>query len=129
MADVHTRLQRSYNMSQIKCRDTSLEIKIKTFLKNRGFVYQPKMYGKPDFADHEKKIVIFLDGCFWHKCPKHFKYPATNINFWKNKLDTNAIRDKEITLNYKNSGWVVIRTWEHYLKSGTFKNWGVFKKL
>ena len=103
-------------MSRIRGRDTKPELKIKYFFEKKGFVYQPKEYGKPDFINYKKKIVVFVDGCFWHKCPKHFKLPQTNQEFWKNKINANQRRDKEITLNYKNSDWEVIRIWEHELR-------------
>jgi len=117
MVDVHSKEKRSYNMSQIKGRNTKPELKLKNFLEKRGFVYQPNEYGKPDFINYRKKIVIFVDGCFWHKCPKCFKLPETNKEFWKKKINNNFQRDKEITLNYKSLGWMVVRIWEHELKN------------
>jgi len=113
MVDVHTKKQRSYNMSQIRSYNTGPELRLKKILCMNGFSYQPKIYGKPDFADFSKKIVIFIDGCFWHKCPKHYTEPATNRIFWKNKIGENVRRDREIQINYENSGWKVIRIWEH----------------
>lgn len=121
MADVHTKEQRSYNMSKIKWRNTKPEIKLKFLLIKKDFIYQPKEYGKPDFISYRKRIVIFIDGCFWHKCPECFKLPETNKEFWKKKIDDNFKRDKEISLTYKNSGWKVIRIWEHQLKKKDYK--------
>lgn len=117
MVDVHSPEQRSYNMSQIRNRNTKPELKLRGFFENRGFIYQPRLYGKPDFINYQKKIVIFVDGCFWHKCPRCFKLPKTNKKFWKDKINENVKRDKEITLNYKNSGWNVFRIWEHDIKT------------
>ena len=116
MVDVHTKEKRSYNMSQIKGRDTRPELKLKGLLEKKGFIFQPKEYGKPDFIHYRKKIILFIDGCFWHKCPKCFKLPSTNIKFWRNKLNKNVLRDKEVTKNYESSGWKVIRIWECELK-------------
>lgn len=114
MTDVHTKKQRSYNMSRIKASETKAELKIKSFLKKLGFIYQPKnIYGKPDFAHKKEKIAVFVDGCFWHKCSKHFKLPATNRKFWKDKINKNAERDKKITKKLRKDGWKVIRVWEH----------------
>lgn len=104
-------------MSQIRGRDTKPELKLKEFFNKKGFIYQSKEYGKPDFINYKKKIVIFIDGCFWHKCPKCFQLPKTNNKFWENKINENVRRDKEITLNYENSGWKVIRIWGHKIKN------------
>ena len=115
MPDNLTKKQRSYNMSRIKSSKTKPELNFKK--KFREFSYQPKVFGKPDFIDYKKKIVIFIDGCFWHKCQKHFKKPKSNIAYWKPKIKRNVLRDKEINFAYKNSGWKVKRVWEHSLKS------------
>ena len=116
MTDVHTKKQRSYNMSCIRSRETKPEIILKKFLDDKGFAYQPDLYGKPDFVNFDKKVVLFVDGCFWHKCPKCFVTPSTNKGFWEKKIDGNVLRDKEINHNYLNSRWKVIRIWEHLLK-------------
>lgn len=114
MVDVHTRKQRSYNMSKIKASETKAELKLKPFLKSIGFIYQPKnIYGKPDFVHKREKVVIFVDGCFWHKCPRHFKTPASNEKFWKVKINKNAERDKKVNKKLRKDGWRVIRIWEH----------------
>ena len=120
MADVHSEKQRSYNMSCIRSRNTKPELIIKPSLEKEEFVYQPDIYGKPDFANFKKKIAVFIDGCFWHKCPSCFKCPQTNKNFWKKKINGNVKRDMEVNLNYKNSGWEVIRIWEHEIKDKKF---------
>ena len=117
MTDVHTKKQRSYNMSKIRASETKLELRLKKFLKNLGFIYQPKnVYGRPDFAHKKEKVAIFIDGCFWHKCPKHFTAPKSSEKFWKNKINRNAERDREVTKRLKRGGWKVIRVWEHDLK-------------
>ncbi len=111
-----TKEQRSYNMSQIKSRDTKPELKLKDFFESKGFIYQPKEYGKPDFINYKKRVVVFIDGCFWHKCPECFKLPKTNKGFWNKKINENSRRDKEVTLNYSYSGWNFFRIWEHDIK-------------
>jgi len=108
-----TKAQRRYCMSRIRSFGTKAELLSKKRLK--GFVYQPNLYGRPDFVDFRKKIVVFIDGCFWHKCPKHYIEPKSNKKYWLPKLERNTIRDKEIDLAYKNSGWKVVRIWEHKL--------------
>ena len=118
MVDVHTKEQRGYNMSQIKSSETKPELKLKNYFEKKNFIYQSKEYGKPDFINYGKKIVVFIDGCFWHKCPRCFKLPETNKDFWTRKINENCRRDMEITLNYKSSGWKVVRIWEHAIKPG-----------
>lgn len=114
MGDKLTKKQRSYCMSKIRASDTSPENIVKLNLDD--FEYQPKVFGKPDFINCREKIVLFIDGCFWHKCPIHFKEPKSNKEYWPPKLERNAIRDKEVNIAYKNAGWKVIRFWEHEFK-------------
>jgi DNA mismatch endonuclease, patch repair protein len=116
MTDVHSKERRSYNMSMIKATGTKPELKIKRIMKILGFQFQPKIYGKPDFANKKEKIAVFVDGCFWHKCPKCYKSPNTNKKFWSEKTEKNMQRDKKITNYLKKEGWKVIRVWEHDLR-------------
>lgn len=62
------------------------------------------------------KIVIFIDGCFWHKCPYHFIQPKTRTEFWLNKISSNVARDLRNNEMLKAQGWLVIRVWEHDIK-------------
>lgn len=112
MADIFSKKKRSEIMSKIRSKNTNIEKKVKKIL-GKKFVYQPKIYGKPDFADFKNKIAVFVDSCFWHKCPQHQTVPRTNRKFWKSKLDKNALRDIEVSKNYSSSGWIVKRIWGH----------------
>ena len=117
MADVHTKEQRGYNMSRIRSSKTKTELKFKSLFKALGFTYQPKnVYGKPDFIHKKEKIAVFVDGCFWHGCPKHFRMPKSNRKFWSEKIRKNAERDKIVTKNLRKDGWKVLRVWEHNIK-------------
>lgn len=62
-------------------------------------------------------VVVFIDGCFWHKCPEHYQEPATNRQFWRDKIDGNEARDKRNTARLQGDGWTVIRIWEHDIKN------------
>lgn len=104
-------------MSQIKSRDTSPEIKLKKFFRGFGFSYQPKIIGNPDFANRDKKIAIFVDGCFWHACPKCYKEPKSNRVYWIPKIENNKKRDKAKRKILRDDGWKVIRVWSHELKN------------
>lgn len=123
MADVHTPGQRSYNMSRIRSRDTKPEILLRKALWKEGFRYTLKnkdVPGKPDLVFRKQKIVIFVDGCFWHRCPKHFVEPANNADFWEKKIQSNVGRDKKINRELKKSGWTIVRIWEHDLKKDQY---------
>jgi len=116
-----TKQQRRRCMRANKRAGTKPELIVPYLFRNLNLVYQPKMYGHPDFADIEKKVVIFIDGCFWHKCPLHFKPPKTNKEYWLNKINKNVERDKAITAYYKSIHWRVIRMYEHEVKN-LYKN-------
>jgi len=116
MVDVLNLAQRSYNMSRIRGKNTSPEIKIRKMLFSegiRGYRIHYNLPGKPDIVFIKKKIAIFIDGCFWHKCPICFKAPETRKKFWLEKINKNVERDLEINELLKNMGWKVIRIWEH----------------
>ena len=103
-------------MSQIKSSGTSPELKIKKFLYGSGFSYQPKISGKPDFANKKKKIAVFVDGCFWHGCPKCYRNPKSNKEYWIPKIEANRLRDKKNRNSLKKKGWRIVRVWSCELK-------------
>lgn len=116
MVDVHTKQQRSYNMSRIKGRNTKPEITLRKFLSFHGLKGYRTHYpltGKPDIAFPKQKIAIFVDGCFWHKCPVCRKIPATNTKFWTDKINSNVRRDRIVNAALRKKGWKVIRIREH----------------
>lgn len=119
MTDVLTPAQRKLNMSRIRGKDTSPEIKIRKLLFSkgvRGYRIKNKLPGKPDIVFPGKRVAIFIDGCFWHKCPLHFQEPGTRKEFWVKKIDRNVERDKEINRKLEETGWEVIRVWEHQVR-------------
>ena len=119
MVDIHSVKQRSYNMSMIKGKNTKPELVLRKLISSngvKGYRLNYKLPGKPDVVFGKYKIVIFIDGCFWHRCPKCFIQPENNSNFWKNKIEGNVERDKKINNLLKKKGWKVIRIWEHLLK-------------
>lgn len=70
---------------------------------------------RPDFVFRQQKLAVFIDGCFWHRCPKHASAPKQNADFWSKKLAMNVLRDKATTAALKKRGWSVMRIWEHEL--------------
>ena len=119
MADKVDKETRSRIMSSIRGKGTKMELAVKPVLEALGFEYQPKtkdIPGKPDFVNWGAQIAVFLDGCFWHGCPEHFKSPVNNREFWAKKIDANRHRDIEVKLELISRGWTVLRVWEHDLK-------------
>lgn len=116
--DVLTKKQRSYCMSQIKGKNTIPELILRKRLWKKGWRYRihSKLLGKPDLIFKRLKVIIFIDGCFWHKCPKHFQYPETNKPFWKKKISDNMFRDRVNNKRLISEGWKVLRFWEHDIK-------------
>ena len=117
MPDKITKTQRSYIMSQIRGTRTKPELIVKENIDGRKLRYQPKgIPERPDFANKSKKIALFIDGCFWHKCPRCYKPPKSNKKYWKEKVERNTKRDRYVNRKMKKEGWTVIRFWEHQVK-------------
>jgi DNA mismatch endonuclease (patch repair protein) len=119
MTDVLTPEQRKKNMSHIRGKNTSPELKLRKLLwvsGIRGYRIHYKFTGKPDLVFTRQRVAIFVDGCFWHKCPICFRPPATNAEFWNEKLQKNVERDKAVTGRLEEGGWIVLRFWEHEVK-------------
>ena len=76
-----------------------------------------KLFGSPDIVLKRKKIAIFVDGCFWHKCKKHYVQPKTKKSFWIKKINQNVKRDKIVNQTLRKDGWKIIRIWEHEIKN------------
>ena len=121
MADVHTQEIRSFNMSMIKGKDTKPEIAVRRHLFSQGFRYRKnvrKMSGCPDIVLPKYKTCIFINGCFWHKhegC-RYFKWPKSNVEFWKDKIGNNVKRDIRNYSLLEDEGWKVIIVWECEIK-------------
>jgi len=115
MTDILTSKQRSYNMSRIRGKNTKPELQLRKALWSAGLRYRLKseLPGRPDIVFRAGKVAIFVDGCFWHKCPEHFQWPKTRTKFWKDKINRNVERDEEVTDQLKLTGWTVMRIWEH----------------
>jgi len=116
MTDVLTHEQRKKNMSHILSKNTRPEIKLRKILWSegiRGYRIHHNLPGKPDIVFTKKKIAIFIDGCFWHKCPVCFHEPETRKEFWMKKIQSNVDRDNKINEKLQADGWTVLRFWEH----------------
>lgn len=74
------------------------------------------MFGRPDFVFPLERVAVFVDGCFWHGCPRHYNVPVGNALFWERKLKANRARDRLVSRTLRGAGWTVLRIWEHSLK-------------
>lgn len=113
---------RSKIMAAVRSRgNRTTEIALGKMLRAAGLCGYRKHWpvlGKPDFAWPGRKIAVFVDGCFWHGCRKCKTLPTSNIEFWKNKIETNCKRDRRVTRLLRSQGWKVVRIKECCVKSG-----------
>ena len=121
MSDVFTISKRSEVMSQIRGsgnRSTEMAL-IKIFRDNKitGWRRNYPLFGKPDFTFPGEKLVVFVDGCFWHGCPRHGNTPKKNRDFWVNKIGGNKKRDLRVSRRLRSDGWSVCRVWECRLRN------------
>lgn len=117
MADTISPERRSWNMSRIRGKDTSTEIKVRKYLFSRGFRYRKNVKtlpGKPDIVLPKYRTVVFVHGCFWHRhegCKKA-SVPKTRQEYWLPKFERNTENDRKHTEELQASGWKVIVIWE-----------------
>ena len=107
-------------MSRIRGKgNKSTELKLLKLLHEHGIAgwrrHQP-ITGKPDFIFPKQKLAVFVDGCFWHGCPRCFRIPGQNAEFWEKKIGGNMKRDRKISRLLRAEGWSVCRIWECRLK-------------
>ncbi|MBC7417416.1 MAG: very short patch repair endonuclease [Pedobacter sp.] len=120
-AGFYTSTERSANMAKIKAKDTSQELRFRKVLWANNVRYRihiKKILGKPDLVINKYRLVIFVDGDFWHGCgweDRKLKL-KTNANFWVPKIERNIQRDQFVTQQLIFMGFTVMRFWEHELK-------------
>ena len=113
-------------MSANKAKNTKPEIQLRRALWSkgiRGYRVHPKaLPGKPDLAFTTKKVAVFINGCFWHRCPIcNYQLPKTNTAFWEKKFERNVRRDQEKIKSLKTTGWKVLTIWECEIRSALNK--------
>ena len=119
MTDVMSRAARSSLMSRIRGKDTGPERTLRSMLHREGFRYRlhaAGIPGRPDLVFPTRRLVVFVDGCFWHACPRHFSMPATNRRFWERKIARNVARRSEVMTELRTAGWRVHTVWECRLR-------------
>jgi DNA mismatch endonuclease, patch repair protein len=121
VADNLTREQRSYHMSRVRSKNTAPELQIRALAHRRGLRYRihvARLPGKPDLAFIRAKVAVFIDGDFWHG----WRFPAWRDklgDYWKEKITRNRRRDARSFRTLRRAGWLVLRIWEHQVKSDT----------
>lgn len=120
--DKFSKEKRSDIMSRVKSKNTKPEEIVRKYLFSKGLRYRKndsRYPGKPDIVLPKYHVVIFVNGCFWHQhsgC-RAAALPATNHEYWKNKLQKNVVRDKQEMKTLINMGWRVIVIWECEISS------------
>ncbi len=105
-------------------RDTAPEKTLRRTLHKLGLRYRLNsepvkgLRCKADVVFRNSMVCVFIDGCLWHGCPKHFQPPKINTDWWLEKIEDNRRRDKRKTLMLKKHGWLVLRYWEHEIRQG-----------
>lgn len=102
-----------------KTTGTKIELQVRRGLHSRGYRYrvdrklQPDLPFRGDIVWSGRRVVVFLDGCFWHGCPIHGTAPKSNGEWWKAKIEGNRDRDRRVGEILERRGWTVLRFWEH----------------
>lgn len=102
-----------------RSRDTRCELVVRRALHARGYRYFvhrrpiPGLRRTADIVFPTVKLAVFIDGCFWHGCPRHHRLPASHQDYWEAKIATNRARDEATDRALADHGWTVIRVWEH----------------
>lgn len=111
---------RSRLMARVRRSGTAPEVALRTALRRAGLRYRLDagrgIPGSPDIAFRRSRLAIFVDGCFWHGCPRHGTVPKTNTSFWTAKIRRNRQRDRQVDRSLKRLGWRVLRLWEHEVR-------------
>ena len=106
----------SKQMSAMPTRDTGTELALRRALHRLGLrfrVQDRSLPGRPDVVLTRARIAVFVDGCFWHKCPTHGTSPKNNAEWWLAKLDANVARDRRNDGKLQEMGWIPLHVWEH----------------
>lgn len=108
---------RSQTMAAVSSRRTDIEQRLAAEMWRiglRGWRRERRTENaRPDFVFVTPRVVVFVDGCFWHGCPRCAKRPATNLGYWTPKIKRNCDRDQEQTRDLQAAGWGVLRFWGH----------------
>jgi DNA mismatch endonuclease (patch repair protein) len=120
MGDIFTKEKRSAVMSAIRSRgNRETELRLVTLLRSnhiKGWRRHGAIFGSPDFVFQRERVVIFVDGDFWHGHPTRSRLPVSRREFWLKKITANRMRDRLVNRTLRSEGWLVLRIWEFSLK-------------
>jgi DNA mismatch endonuclease (patch repair protein) len=121
MTDMFTPQERSRIMSRIRSRgNAATELRFIEILKMHkitGWRRSAKLPGQPDFVFRTARVVVFIDGDFWHGNPKGFRLPRSNLDYWTKKILSNRRRDRRVNRQLRSQGWKILRFWQSALKN------------
>ena len=106
-------------MSQVKGRNTKPEVRLRQALHRLGLRFRvgrrpvPELRRTADVVFGPTKVAVMVDGCFWHRCPEHYRPATRRAEFWANKVQGNTERDADTNRRLAEAGWLVLRVWEH----------------
>lgn len=107
------------SMQGNRSRDTTPELAVRRAVHAMGLRYRvgtrpiPALNRRADVVFRRAKVAVFVDGCYWHGCPKHFIPPRSNVSYWDGKIGRNVERDRQTDDLLKAAGWTIVRVWEH----------------
>lgn len=106
-------------MARFRKRDSSPEVELRSALHKAGVLFRtyPKLPGSPDLILEGGQLVVFVHGCFWHGCPRHYRAPRTKRKYWSRKLEKNRARDRAVSNQLRRMGFRVAVVWECSVKS------------
>ena len=107
-------------MRAIRRADTKPELLLRRLLWAKGARYrleQRVQKARPDLLFRRARVAVFVDGCFWHGCPTHYRPPTGNAPYWRAKIERNRVRDERNTRDLEAAGYTVLRFWECYVKA------------
>jgi DNA mismatch endonuclease, patch repair protein len=100
-------------------RDTKPELVIRSLLHRMGLRFRvdqrpiPDLARRADVVFRKARVAVFVNGCFWHGCPRHASWPKSNAEWWREKIEGNRKRDRETDKHLRRAGWHPVRIWEH----------------
>jgi len=121
-------------MARIRAKNTSPELALRRQiwrLGGRFRIHDPGVPGRPDISNQRARLAVFVDGCFWHGCPKHYTAPEARARYWADKVERNQARRREVRALLKAQGWKVLEVWEcdleDNLESVAANVWGLLQ--
>ncbi len=119
-----TKKQRSECMSHVRGKNTGLEKIFRKSLRSLGikeYRLHAKVPGRPDLYFPKQRLAVFIDGCFWHGCPRCASLPVTNVRFWREKIERNRMRDKAVGIELRKAHIRTLRFWGHEIKKNSLR--------